>query len=147
VLTDTLDTLRANATVLEVTWSSVAMLGLLVAVAFEAAVVRSLVAVHAWINQGRARRWGPRHQFVLAFAVGIGLIVLVWLGFCALGLNAMLTPPALTSDREEAAERGGWILTLLEAVLFCFQVALFYAWVAVGGPSIKPHPVAKVRPS
>lgn len=137
----------ANASALEITWSAVAVGGFAFAAVFWALIFRSLLAVNEWIRQGHARRWGPRHAFVLGFLIGIGLLVLVWLGFIALGANAIFNPPPATPDREAASERGGWILTALEAVLFLFQLALLYAWVAVGGPSIKPNPVSKVHPS
>lgn len=136
-----------NASPLEWTWTAVAALGFLFSLAFLFHIARSLLAVDAWIKAGRATRWGPRHKFVLGFLVGIGLLSLVWAGFVVLGANAILNPPPMTPDREAASARAGWILTVLEGTLFLFQAALLYAWVAVGGPSIKPNPVPQVRPS
>jgi hypothetical protein len=121
-----------NASVLETAWTAVAVAGTGVAVAFLVVIWLSYRAVMSWIRQGLAVAWGPRHLFVVSFLVGIGLLLLVWLGFDALGANAMLNPPPLDPERQAASDRGGWILVGLEAVLFCFQIVLLWAWVAIG---------------
>lgn len=124
--------MTSNASVLETVWTAVAVAGTGVAVAFLVVIWLSHRAVMSWIRQGLAVAWGPRHLFVLSFLVGIGLLLLVWLGFDALGANAMLNPPPVDPERQAASDRGGWILVGLEAVLFCFQIVLLWAWVAIG---------------
>jgi hypothetical protein len=130
-------TLPETASSLEISWTLVALLGTAVGVALLAHIWVSYRAVVAWIGVGLAVRWGPRHKFVVAFLVGVGLLVLVWLGFVALGANALVNPPPLTPDREAASERGGWILVGLESLLFLFQAVLLTAWVAVGRPTLR----------
>lgn len=132
--------LPSNASSLEITWSLIALVGLMFALWLFELIWKSYRAVLSWIEQGLAVRWGPRHKFVLGFLTGVGLLVLIWVGFIALGINAMLTPEPLSVDRQEAAERGGWILVGLEALLLIFSVVLLYAWIAVGGPSLRPNP-------
>lgn len=123
---------------LEVVWTGIAVLGGAVATALLAAIWQSYRAVADWIEHGRLVRWGPRHRFVVGFMAGVGLLVLVWGGFLALGINALGNLPPTTPDRSAASERGGWILVCLEAVLFAFQAILLYAWVAVGRPTLNP---------
>lgn len=130
--------LPSSASPLEVAWATVAVLGAGVATALLAHIWLSYRAVAAWFGTGRIVRWGPRHKFVLGFLVGDGLLLLVWCGFVALGVNALLNPPPAGLDRVAASERGGWILVGLESVLFLFQAVLLWAWVAVGHPTLKP---------
>lgn len=127
-----------TASSLELTWSGVALCGAVVALALLAHIWTSYRAVEAWIAKGWAYRWGPRHKFALGFLLGIGLLLLVWCGFVALGANAILNPPPITPDREAASERAGWILVGLETVLFAFQAILMWAWVAVGAKTLRP---------
>jgi hypothetical protein len=92
-----------NASVLETAWTAVAVAGTGVAVAFLVVIWLSYRAVMSWIRQGLAVAWGPRHLFVVSFLVGIGLLLLVWLGFDALGANAMLNPPPLEEIAADAS--------------------------------------------
>ena len=137
----------ANASALEAVWTALACGGLAFALWLFGMIWRSYRAVCAWIEQERAVKWGPRHKFVLGFLVGIGVLMLVWAGFVVLGVNALENAPPTTPGRAAASERAGWILVGLEVALLLAQVALLYAWIAVGGPSLQPHPVPKVRPS
>ena len=130
--------LPASAAPLELAWTGVAFLGGGVATALLVTIWRSYRAVADWIEHGRLVRWGPRHRFVLGFLVGIFLLMLLWAGFLALGVNAIANPPPTTPDRAAASERGGWLLVGLEAVLFAFQAILLYAWVSVGRPTLDP---------
>lgn len=128
-----------NASALEISWSTVAVLGAGVALALLVSVWLSYRAVASWIKNGLAVRWGPRHKFVLGFLAGIGLLFLVWLGFVALGANAMANPPPLDPERQAASDRGGWLLVGLESVLFCFQIILLWAWVSIGRTTLRPN--------
>lgn len=128
----------SNASVLEASWTAVALFGAGVALALLAHIWQSYCAVMSWIAKGWAYRWGPRHKFALGFLVGIGLLLLVWCGFLALGVNALLNPPPTTPDRAAASERAGWILVGLESVLFLFQTILTWAWIAVGSKTLHP---------
>lgn len=129
--------LAANASALEMIWTFIACIGAAFALALLLHIWLSYRAVEAWIRRGWARRWGPRHKFVFGFFVGVGLLFLVWLGFVSLGINAMLNAPPPTPDRAAASERGGTILVLLEGALLGFQAVLFWAWVAVGRPTLQ----------
>lgn len=126
-----------NTSALEAAWTTIAVAGAAVAVALAAHIWASYRAVAAWIGHGRARRWGPRHTFVLGFLTVAGLLVLIWLGFAALGVNAMLNPPPTDAIRAAASERGGWILVGLEGLLFLCQGVLMTAWIGVGRPSLR----------
>lgn len=128
--------LAGNVSSLEAIWSGVAIIGIAVAVGFLANVWLSYRAVQSWIERGWARRWGPRYKFVVGFLSVAGLLVLVWIGFAVLGINAMLSPPPLTPDRAAASERGGLILVVLEVFLLGLTGLLLWAWVAVGRPSM-----------
>lgn len=125
-----------SASGLELTWTAIAMIGLLVNVVLLDQITRSYMAVSEWIRRGWAVRWGPRHKFVVGFLLGASLLFAVWLGFCALGANAIYNPPPTTPDRAEASERGGLILVFLEGVMLLFQGVLTWAWIAVGKPTI-----------
>lgn len=126
----------SSVSALEATWSLVAVIGVAVATGFLAHIWLSYRSVHEWIRRGWAVRWGPRHKFVLGFLVGAGLLLLVWLGFVLLGINAALNAPPTTPDRAAASERGGWILVGLEVVLLGVTALLGWAWVTVGKPTI-----------
>lgn len=130
--------LPATASPLEASWTAIAFCGAAVAMALLAHIWLSYRAVTSWIEYGWAYRWGPRHKFALGFLVGIGLLLLVWCGFLALGANAIMNPPPTTPDREAASERGGWILVCLEAALFVFQAMLTWAWISVGSKTLHP---------
>lgn len=125
-----------NVSPLELTWTSIALLGTLTALFFLGFIWLSYTSVREWIDRGWARRWGPRHKFVLGFLLGMVLLLVVWIGFDALGVNAMFNPPPPTPDRAAASERGGWILAGLEASLLAVQGVLFWAWVTVGRPTL-----------
>jgi len=127
---------RAEVSALELAWSLVALFGSAMALTLLAQIWLSYRAVMVWIADGRLVLWGPRHRFVLGFLAGIGLLLMVWLGFVALGVNAMATPAPVTPDRVAASERGGWILVALELILFGAQGILVYAWVAIGRPTL-----------
>jgi hypothetical protein len=136
-----------TASALEVTWSAVALLGTAVSLALLVHIWLSYRAVSAWINEGRAVRWGPRHKFVLGFLIGIGLLLLVWVGFVALGANALVNPPPVDAERQAASDRAGWILVILESVLFGFQGILLWAWVSLARPSLHPSGVEPNTPA
>lgn len=130
--------LPSSASEIEVARTTVALLGAGIATALLANVWLSYRAVVAWIGTGRVVRWGPRHTFVFGFLIGIGLLLLMWLGFLALGVNAILNPPPLSPERIDAATRGGWILIGLQVELLAFQGILLWAWLAVGRKTMHP---------
>lgn len=132
--------LLTNASSLELSWTGVAVAGLLFSLVFLGYLLRSYQAVEGWIERGLAYRWGPRHKFVLGFLLGIGLLAIVWVGFILLGGNAILNPPPPDPIREVSSERAGWILVILESFLFLVQTALLFAWVVVAHPSLQPTP-------
>src|SRR5690242_4524869 len=103
-----------NVSALEAIWSTVAGLGIAVALGLLLHIWRSYRAVLGWIERGWARRWGPRHKFVVVFLVAAVLLLAVWLGFESLGINAMLNPPPIGPERTSSSERGGLILVVLE---------------------------------
>lgn len=128
-----------NASPLELTWTAIAVLGVVVAAALVAHVGTSYRTVIEWIALGRIYRDGPRHRFVSGFLTGVSLLLLVWLGFVALGGNAISNPPPLDAERQAASERGGWILVSLELALLVFTLLLAWAWVSVGKPTLHPN--------
>lgn len=128
--------LTSNASVLEMTWLGVSVLGIAFALAFWAHVWASYFAVRDWIRRGWAVRWGPRHKYILGFLWGVALLLLVWLGFAGLGINAALNPPPVDPVRAAASERGGWLLTALVTVLLLFSAILFWVWMIVGRPRL-----------
>lgn len=134
-----------TASALEISWTTIAICGAAVATALLAHIWLSYRAVMAWIEKGWAYRWGPRHKFVVAFLVCVGLLLLVWIGFVALGGNAIMNPPPTTPDREASSERGGWILVCTEAVLLGATGVLAWAWIALGAKTL--HPARDEAPS
>lgn len=130
--------LGSNASPLELTWTVVAIGGAGLALALVVNIWMSYSAVMAWVREGRAVQWGPRHKFALGFLVGMTLLFLVWLGFVALGANAILNPPPSDPMRQAASERAGWILVTLESVLFVFQCILMWAWLSLARPTLYP---------
>jgi hypothetical protein len=127
-----------DASLLEITWTAIALAGTLLAFALVALVWPSYRTVVGWIDREMAVRWGPRHLFVLGFLVGSGLLAVVWVGFDALGANAMLNPPPVTPDRIASSARAGWILVSLETVLLAFTGVLLLAWVTIGRRTLRP---------
>jgi hypothetical protein len=125
-----------NGSPLEFSWTGIAILGFVLSCVFVAFIYRSTRAVDVWIEDERAVRWGPRHRFVLAFLGAVGILILIWVGFIALGVNAILNPPPAEEIRAAASERAGWILVVLEILIVVFLSVLFYAWMTVGGRSV-----------
>lgn len=132
---------------LEITWSTIALLGTVTAATLLVNVWLSYRTVLSWIDEDRAVRWGPRHRFALGFLIGGLLLLVVWLGFVALGANALLSPPAPDPVRQASADRGGWILTCLATVLLAFQAVLVWAWLSLARPSLGPALLGTASPS
>jgi hypothetical protein len=109
-----------NASPLEVTWTSIAGLGLLFSIWLVGGGWFDLAAVTAAIKDvpPRARAWGPRWWVALSAVVANGLLCLVWLGFIAIGLIAMQFPPPPPSAEQAVSNQwAGWVLIAMEGLL------------------------------
>lgn len=57
------------------------------------------------------RAWGPRWNFLLLLGCSLGFFGLGWLGYMAIGVVAMLTPPP--PQTTPASQTGWWLAMIL----------------------------------
>jgi hypothetical protein len=114
--------MMANASAVELAWSVVALLGVLLSGWACQDDHASFEAVRLAVRLKRAVTWGPRWWMALAFLVSDLLFALVWIGFGSIGVVAMALPEAISPERREANEMIGYVLLGLEGVLALIQV-------------------------
>lgn len=110
----------STASPLEITWTSIAAIGLLFSLWLALSGWYDLAAVRAAIRAvpPRARTWGPRWWVGLSAVVANGLLCFMWIGFAAIGLIAMqFPPPPPNPDQQVSNMWAGWVLIVMEALL------------------------------
>lgn len=116
--------MTGTASPLEITWTAVAVAGLLFSGWLVAGGWLDLAAVRAAILKvpPRARAWGPRWWLALSAVVANGVLCLVWCGFAAIGLIAMqFPPPPPNADQQVSNVWAGWVLIAMEVLLVAVQ--------------------------
>lgn len=119
-----------TASPLEISWSVVAVIGLLFSGWLTLDGSRDFSAVLAAIRAvpPKARKWGPRWYVALSAIVANAALCLVWLGFIVIGLIAMqFPPPAPNPDQAVSNVWAGWVLIGMEALLVGVQA--WHLWV------------------
>lgn len=105
---------------LELTWTAIAVVGLVFSGCLAVAGWLDLSAVRAAIRgvPPRARIWGPRWWVALSAVVANAALCLVWLGFILIGLIAMqFPPPPPTTEQAVSNMWAGWVLIGMEGLL------------------------------
>jgi hypothetical protein len=114
---------RGSASSIEVTWTAVALLGVLMTAWMIADAHLDYRAVRRGIRAGIAVAYGPRWWIAVGALVGNGLTLLVWLGFLVVGLLAMQFPPPPPNTEQNVVSMViGWVLIAMEALLASVQV-------------------------
>lgn len=116
--------MSGTASPLELSWTTVAGIGLLFSAWLAAAGWLDLSAVRQAIEAvpPRARAWGPRWWVALSAVVANGALCLVWAGFIAIGLIAMqFPPPPPTAQQQVSNQWAGWVLIAMELILAAVQ--------------------------
>lgn len=108
-----------NASLLELLWTAMAGLALLLWLGGIATALRDATALRGRPNY---QPGGVRAQIVRGRLWTAILDAIVQLGLLLLGISAMVTPPALRTINQEQATRGGVLLILIECVLLARAV-------------------------
>jgi len=109
---------------LELTWTVVALAGLIFSAWLSFAGWLDLSAVRAAIRDvpPRARIFGPRWYVGLTGVVDNSALCLVWIGFIVIGLLAMrYPPPPPTTEQAVSNQWVGWLLIMIEMLLVLVQ--------------------------
>ena len=112
------------ASPLELTWSVVAVLGLLFSLGLAYDGWIDYRAVMAAIRDvpPRARAWGPRWWVAVSSFVANSCLSLVYLGFIVIGFIAMqFPPPPPTTEQAISNMWAGWVLIAMEVLLASVQ--------------------------
>lgn len=121
--------MTGTASPLELSWTALAVAGLLFSVWLAAGGWFDLAAVRAAIVEvpPRARAWGPRWWVGLSSVVANSALCLVWLGFILIGFIAMqFPPPPPTATQQVSNQWAGWVLIGMEAILVSVQAWHLY---------------------
>jgi hypothetical protein len=115
--------MRGSASPIEITWTAVALCGVLLTVWMIVDVYLDYRFVRRGIRAGIAVAYGPRWWIAVGALVGNGLTLLVWLGFLVVGLLAMQFPPPPPNTEQGVVSMViGWVLIAMEALLASVQV-------------------------
>lgn len=132
----------------ELAWTIPAVLALGATILMIRWVYRAFSALQASIvlSPLRYRRGGPRWNFLLLLLGVLVCFGVGWLGFIAIGLLAMMTPPPVREINQEASFWFAWMLIGMEML---HALALGLLWVALrslAGASIIPRPGIPWKP-
>lgn len=129
-----------KASPLEIAWSAIAGVGMLLTawMIFDAAL--DYRAVMRGVRGGYAKARGARWWIALGALVGNGMLVLVWAGFLVVGMVAMSSPPPpATAEQTAVAAIAGWALIAMEGLLAATQVWSRVVRVkSIGRPHLPP---------
>jgi hypothetical protein len=128
----------ANASGPEIAWTVGAVCGLAFTVALMAWSWRRFAVVREGVRNGKAVKWGPRWNLLLALLAAMAFFGLGWLGYLGIGVVAMLTPPPITETNQEAADLLAKILIGMEASHAAGQLALFVGFLSLSGRRLFP---------
>lgn len=126
-----------NISVLEVWWTVPAALAFLGTLAMSAWAWDSFAAIRAKITAApdRYRSWGPRWKFSLFLLGSMVCFAVGWLGYGAVGVLAMLTPPPQAEVNRTASEWFAWLLICME---IAHAVAQGLLWAALRSLAAEP---------
>lgn len=127
----------SNASPLELSWSAIAAVGVLLTgwMIFDAYL--DYRAVKQAVQGGYARSRGARWWIAVGALVGNSMTVFVWAGFLLVGLIAMQYPPPPPSPDQTVSNMwAGWVLIGMEALLAAIQVWSRFVRLQVAG---RPH--------
>lgn len=130
----------ANASEQELWWSIPAALAFLVTLFMAGWAWRSFAVIRAGVRNepARYRAWGPRWNFSLLLLAALLCFGLGWLGYLAVGVLAMLTPPPVSPTNQTAAAWLAWLLIGMEVTHALAQGLLWAALRALAGEPIVP---------
>jgi hypothetical protein len=133
-----------KASPLELTWSIIALIGVILTGWMILDSWLDFRAVQRAIRGGYAKARGARWWIATGALIGNSLTAFVWAGFLLVGLIAMqYPPPPPNTDQTVSNMAAGWVLIGMEAVLAATQVWMRYVRVKVAG---RPHlPTSSVQ--
>ena len=115
--------MTASVSWLEVTWSVIAAVGVLLTAWMILDAYLDYRAVSKAVRGGYAITRGARWWIAVGALGANGLTLLVWAGFLVVGLIAMqYPPPPRTSDQSTVNAAAGWVLIAMEGLLAAIQV-------------------------
>lgn len=129
--------MRGTASALEITWSAVALVGVLFSVWMIVDAYWDLWVVEQAIRGGYAKARGARWWIAIGALVGNGMTAFVWAGFLLVGLIAMqYAPPPPNPEQAVSNMWAGWVLIGMEALLASIQIWTRFVRLRVVG---RPH--------
>jgi hypothetical protein len=123
----------ANASNPEISWSGIAVFGLLFTVGMAVWAWGRFRVVQQALEDGQAVRWGPRWNLTLGLFVAMIFFGLGWLGYLGIGVIAMLTPPPIQEANQDAANWFAWLLISMEVAHALGQAVLLLAFMSLSG--------------
>lgn len=132
------ETMPESASGQEIAWSIGALFGLAFTLMMAAWAWARFAVVRERVGRGGVVRWGPRWNLVLGLLVAMIFFGLGWLGYLALGIVAMLTPPPIAEVSREAADRFAWLLIAMEIAHALGQAVLFVGFLSLSGRRLFP---------
>ncbi len=126
-----------RASPLELSWTIIAVVGVLVTVWMIIDAYLDYRVVVRAIRGGYARARGARWWIAVGALVANAMTVLVWVGFLVVGLIAMQFPPPPPNVEQAGSNAAaGWVLIGMEALLAATQVWARFVRIQVAG---RPH--------
>lgn len=134
-----------RASPLEIAWSGVALVGILLSAWMMTDAYLDYRAVRLAVRGGYAKARGARWWIAVGALVGNSLTAFVWAGFLAVGVIAMqFPPPPPNPDQHVSNMVAGWVLIAMEAVLASIQLWTRFVRQRVVG---NPHRPTQAAPS